>query len=76
MYYDDLEFLHKRLNAIKDISSENDLLLGNFTADRIAEISKAKSDINEYVKLTQNLLTETNKTASCFNFILIYLRCN
>lgn len=64
MYYDDLDFLHKRLNVIKEISSENDRLLGNFAADRIAEVTKAKSDINEYLKLTQNLLTKTDETAS------------
>lgn len=74
MYYDDLEFLHKRLNTIKDILSKNDLLLGNFTADRIAEVTKAKSDINEHAKSTQYFLTKTDEIASCLNFILIFLR--
>lgn len=65
-----MDALHNRLNILKETSSENDRLLGKFTAERISEVTQSKSEIIKYANQTEELLNKTNETTSMLIKIL------
>uniref|UniRef100_A0A915DTJ2 Kinesin-like protein n=1 Tax=Ditylenchus dipsaci TaxID=166011 RepID=A0A915DTJ2_9BILA len=50
IYHDDLGVMHNRLEELRQVSSSNDHLLGQFAAERIHQVSKGKESIQQYVQ--------------------------
>ena len=68
-YFDDLNTMHDRFEAVKKMLIENEHLLGNFSAQFISRISAMENDLEKVTLDTSGYMSKIESLSG--NFVLL-----